>query len=260
MNIEGIGKPLALIISDKELKKGEKKDKPRVISVEPDPKKVQFFLPTIDVKEHEHIQLCPNTDQERDILYITGASGSGKSFFTKKYLEQYHHTFPKRPIYMFSSLNDDKTLDSIKYLKRVQLTPELLSEDLGVQDFKDSLVIFDDTDCLQDKRMKLKINGILNVLLETGRHYNVSLIYTSHLATAGNDTKRILNECNSITIFPASLGGRTLKYLLESYLGLDKHQIKKIKKTDSRAITICKSFPMIVLENKKAYCIKDIEN
>ena len=255
MNIEAIGAPLAFIINEK----ADKKDKPRLISVEHDKEKVQFFLPEIELKANEHIQLCPNTSVERDILYITGASGSGKSYFTKKYLETYHKQFPKRPVYLFSSLSDDTTLDSIKYLKRIKLTSELLADELEAKDFKDSLVIFDDTDCLQDKRMKLKVNGIMTAILETGRHFNTSVIYTSHLATAGNDTKRILNECNSITIFPSSLGGRSLKYLLESYLGLDKHQIKKIKKTESRAITICKTFPMIVLEQKKAYCVKDVE-
>ena len=83
MNIEAIGAPLAFIINEK----ADKKDKPRLISVEHDKEKVQFFLPEIELKANEHIQLCPNTSVERDILYITGASGSGKSYFTKKYLE-----------------------------------------------------------------------------------------------------------------------------------------------------------------------------
>ena len=259
MNIESVGRPLAYIINDAKDVAKDKKDKPKLVSVEDDKTLVQFYLPNIQLKPNEHLQLIPNTNAERDILYITGASGSGKSYFTKKYLEQYHAKFPKRPVYLFSSLTDDKTLDSVKYLKRIKLSPELISDDLGAADFKDSLVIFDDTDCLQDKRMKLKITGILNAILETGRHFNTSVIYTSHLATAGNDTKRILNECNSITIFPSSLGGRALKYLLESYLGLDKHQMKKIKKAESRSVTICKTFPMIVLEEHAAYLVKDTE-
>ena len=102
---------------------------------------------------------------------------------------------------------------------------------------------------------KAKINGILNSLLETGRHFNASVIYTSHLPCAGNDTKRILNEAHSITIFPNGLGGRSLKYLLDSYLGLDKEQIKRVKKTDSRWVTIVKSYPMVVLTEKEAYTL-----
>lgn len=254
MNLEHIGQPLAMILSS------DKKDKGKLISVEADKSKVQVFLPDIIVKAGEHIQLIPNSERERDILYITGASGSGKSHFTRKYLEQYHRKYPKREIFLFSSLSDDTTLDALKYIKRIKLSDELINDDLTAKDFKDSLVIFDDTDCLTNKRMKIKVNGIMTSILETGRHFNISIIYTSHLATAGNDTKRILNECNSITIFPSSLGGRSLKYLLEGYMGLDKKQIKRIKNCESRAVTIVKSFPMIVLEEKEAYCVKDVDS
>jgi hypothetical protein len=88
------------------------------------------------------------------------------------------------------------------------------------------------------------------MILETGRHTNTYCIYTSHLACAGNDTKRILNEAHSITFFPSTAGGRTLKYLLESYMGLDKYQIQKIKALPSRWITVCKSYPKAVLSEK----------
>ena len=119
------------------------------------------------------------------------------------------------------------------------------------------MVIFDDTDVISSKMLKNKINSILNALLETGRHYNTSVIYTSHIATAGIDTKRILNEAHSITIFPSSLGGRSLKYLLDNYLGFDKEQIKKVKKLDSRWTTIVKTYPMVVLSEKEAYLLKN---
>jgi hypothetical protein len=252
MNLEHVGDPIAMIFDS-----DNKKDKGRLISVQNDKHKVAHFIKEIQVsKPSEYIQLIPNKDHERDIRYITGASGSGKSFFTKKYLEQYHKMFPKRMVYLFSSLTDDKTLDAVKYIKRIKLTPELIEDDITAKDFADALVIFDDTDCLTNKAMKMKVNGIMTSILETGRHFNTSIIYTSHLATAGNDTKRILNECNSITIFPASLGGRSLKYLLEGYLGLDKAQIKRIKKMESRSVTIQKSFPMVVIGEKEMYVSK----
>ena len=91
------------------------------------------------------------------------------------------------------------------------------------------------------------------MILETGRHFNISCVYTSHVACAGIDTKRILNEAHSITIFPHGLGGRSMKYLLENYLGLDKDQVKRIKKLGSRWVSILKTFPMIVLSEKEAF-------
>jgi hypothetical protein len=134
-----------------------------------------------------------------------------------------------------------------------------MNELFEVKDFKDSLVIFDDTDCLQNKHLKKKIEGILNVLLETGRHKNVEICYSSHLACNGLDTRRILNECKSVTIFPHGLGGKSLKYLLDNYFGLDKEQIRKIKKLNSRWVTIQKGFPMLVMSEKECYVLNHLD-
>ena len=57
-------------------------------------------------------------------MYITGPSGSGKSTYTRKYLEQYVKQFKGRPIYLFSSLPSDESLDKIKP-KRVKLDDSL---------------------------------------------------------------------------------------------------------------------------------------
>jgi len=97
----------------------------------------------------------------------------------------------------------------------------------------------------------------LNSVLETGRHFNVEVIYTSHLATDGHATKRILNECNSVVIFPSGLGGRSIKYLLDNYFGLDREQIKRIKKLNSRWVSINKGYPMSVISDKEAYVLND---
>ena len=164
--------------------------------------------------------------------------------------------YPKREVYILSSIKEDKTLDKIKGLKRIKLdSQEFLTEDLTAEDFKDSLVIFDDTDCLTNKRQKLKVDSILNSVLETGRHFNVEVIYTSHLACNGRDTKRILNECKSVTIFPSGLGGKAMKYLLDNYFGLDREQIKKLKSLNSRWVTIQKGFPMCVMSDKECYIL-----
>lgn len=211
-------------------------------------------------KDKETIQQVPDKQKERSILYVTGASGSGKSYYTYLYCEQYKKMYPKNPIYLISSVNDDSSIDKIKGLKRFILDDKFLNTPISVEDFKNSMVIFDDTDCLTNKFMRIKINGVLGLILETGRHFNTSCIYTSHLATAGLDTKKILNESHSITLFPASLGGRALKYLLDNYLGFNKEQIKKVKKLKSRWVTITKSYPMVVLYDKGAFLVNQTDD
>jgi Cdc6-like AAA superfamily ATPase len=251
MNFENQGQPISIIKNDK----SKSKFSPILFVTD---KKEKAIRPFEELKLNENdgqFQPIPNPETERQILYITGASGSGKSYYTKNYCMEYRRLFPKNPIYLFSSINEDSSIDEIKGLQRIKLTPELLDDEITSADFKDSLVIFDDTDCITDKKMKIKINGILNSILETGRHTNTYCIYTSHLPCAGNDTKRILNEAHTITFFPHSLGGRSLKYLLEGYLGLDKTQIKKIKGLKSRWVSVLKTYPQIVISEKEAYLV-----
>ena len=255
MNFENIGTPIA------ELRFEGDKSKTRKISVEPDRSNVTEYLTEIKTrKPKEHLQHIPNKKTERQILYITGASGSGKSYYTRNYCNEYKKLFPKNDIYLFSSIQEDSSIDKVKDMMRIRLDNEFLQTDLNVNDFKDSLVVFDDTDCITNKMMKMKVNNILNMLLETGRHTNTSVIYTSHLPTNGLDTRRILNECHSVTIFPTSLGGRALKYLLENYFGLDKDQIKKLKKLQSRWVTIIKGYPMTILSEKDVYTLNTDED
>ena len=46
-------------------------------------------------------------------------------------------------------------------------------------------------------------------------------------------------------------------YLLVNYFGLDRDQIKRIKKLNSRWVQINKGFPMSVVSDKEAYVLND---
>lgn len=252
MNFESEGQPIAII-------QNAITKKLPVIHID-DGKKARHTFENLKLTGDEKFQQIPNNKTERQILYATGPSGSGKSYYCKEYCDQFRRLFPKRPIFMFSSISEDSSIDKVKGLKRIKLSKELIEDDLTAEDFKDSLVIFDDTDCITDKPLKLKVASILNSILETGRHFNVYCLYTSHLACAGNDTKRILNEAHSITFFPKNAGGRTLKYLLDNYLGLDKSQIKRIRNLKGRWATVIKSFPMVVMGEQDIYVLNHDED
>lgn len=255
MNFEGVGTSIALLENTDE--KDRKKWK--MLSITDKPKDCASPMKELRLKDKPnlHFQPVPDKKSERSIRYVTGASGSGKSYYTKMYADEYHRMYPKREIYILSSIKTDPTLDKIKDLHRIKLEGEFLTEALTAEDFKDSLVIFDDTDCLINKAIKQKVDALLNSVLETGRHFNVEVIYTSHLACNGRDTRRILNECKSVTIFPSGLGGKAMKYLLDNYFGLDKEQISKIKKLNSRWVTIQKGFPMSVMSDKECFILND---
>ncbi len=248
MNFEEQGVPLAII-------KNSKTKKIPLLSID-DKDGAKKIYNEITLTGDEEFQCIPNPETERQILYITGRSGSGKSYYTLHYCLEYKKMYPKREIYLFSALGEDSTIDKLKGLKRIKLTEDFCNDEITSEDFKNSMVIFDDTDVISDKKIRTKVNTIMNNILQVGRHHNTSCIITTHTACNGKDTKIILNEEHSITIFPNGLGNRSLKYLLDSYLGLDKVQCKKIKKLNSRWVSIVKTFPMSIISQKNAYTVK----
>lgn len=194
-------------------------------------------------------QQMPDADTERQILYITGASGSGKSTYIANYIKEYKKIFKKNKIYVFSALKDDESLDVIKP-NRINICDALITDPLSVEDFENSMVVFDDIDVISDKKIRDVVYGILNQILETGRHFKISCCVSNHLSTAGKDTKRILNEAHSVIYFPFSGSGVGLKRLLVDYLGLDKKDITKAKKCKSRWVCIFKNYPQIIMTER----------
>ena len=212
----------------------------------------------IIVKDTQKVQMIPNKKKERFVSYISGQAGSGKSFFTNKLAEEYHSMYPKRQIYLFSLLTEDKSI-KCKHIKRIKLDDNFLKTDLTLNDMKNSLLIFDDIDTIKNKCIKGKLDHIIDTLLQCGRHSGTSVISVSHLACNGKDTKMILAECNNITIFPQTMGNRAIKYLLSDHFGLSNKQIQKIKKLPSRHITIVRTYPMVLLHEKGAFLLNNLD-
>jgi hypothetical protein len=245
LNLSGIGRPLAKIV-------GGKYDG-MVVSVSD-----QIADPEVDnnkglIKEFKRLKLSkdsnfqhvPDTTRERDILYLTGPSGSGKSYSSRKYLEEYKKKYKKNEIYLFSALPEDPSIDPLKP-NRIRLDESLYEDPISVQDFENSVVIFDDVDCISDKKIKEAIYAIMNKILEISRHFNTSCIVTNHLPTDGRSTRRILNETHVCYYYPHSAGNK-IRYLLENYIGVDKKQIGRFKRMNTRFVAIFKNFPQVYM-------------
>ena len=64
---------------------------------------------------------------------------------------------------------------------------------------KNSLLICDDIEAYSNKKTVMKIMNLI-ILLTTGRHFNISLLFLVHNATQGNMTKLLLLESHGIII------------------------------------------------------------
>ncbi len=83
MNFDNQGIPIAIV-------KGGDYDKLKknpILSLSD--KETEDSLNDIQVDDDYSFQLIPNTKKEREILYVVGQSGSGKSYFCTQYLKQY---------------------------------------------------------------------------------------------------------------------------------------------------------------------------
>lgn len=214
--------------------------------------KIQKNFEKLELDGKSTFQVIPDTKKERDVFYIVGQSGSGKSYWLGKFIAEYKKAYPKRDVFVFSNLSEDKSLGKHK-IHRILIGDNLLTEPLTVEDFKDSLVIFDDCDVISNKAYKEAVYQIANEILETGRHHNVSCGFVSHLAT-GSNLKRILNEAHSFIYFPWG-ATRNTHYVLENYIGINKDDIKKIKSTKSRWCCIHKNYPQCVVTEKKIWTV-----
>ena len=86
----------------------------------------------------------------------------------------------------------------------------------------------------------------MNKALEIGRHDRITALCTNHVATNGEDTRRILNESHQVVYFPHSALGR-IKYLLIDYLGLDKKQVGYFRRQNPRWCCPYTNYPQIYM-------------
>ncbi len=199
------------------------------------------------------IQVLPDY-QNPERSYIAGPSGSGKSTYVSKYLEQLKKVLPDADIFLFSDVNHDPILDKL-YPMRIKLDEDFLDNTPSPETLKDSIVIFDDIDSIENRIIKERVGTLRDSLLKRGRHEDISVVVTNHLLTDYKHTRTVLNEVNSITFFPKSGSSHAIQYTLKTYAGLSAKQIQKIFSLPSRWITVYKHYPMYVIYEKGVYIL-----
>ena len=255
LNLNDIGRPLAKIIGGKY--DGKQISVSDEFSDKDDETLIKEFK-QLKIPNDAKLQQVPDTTKEREIIYMTGPSGSGKSTYVRKYLEQFKKKNKDHPIYIFSSLPEDESLDAVKP-QRIRLDESIYQDPIAIEDLSDSVVIFDDIDVISDKKIRDAVYNILNKTLEIGRHFKITALVTNHLPTNGKETRRILNESHQVVYFPHSASGR-IKYLLCDYLGLDKKMIQYFKRQNSRWCCVFKNYPQIYMLEHEIGILNNLEN
>jgi hypothetical protein len=209
------------------------------------------------------LRLMPSySSSGRRCIYVAGASGSGKSYWTAQYIRDWIRFNNKKTddkmVYIFSALNADPVFDKIidehpNKVHRVNVNADLLNDPIGMDEIeKGSLLIFDDIDVLGTKLRKY-IYDVINQVLQIGRHFDLSIIITSHLinGTDRNFNRIVMNESHYVVLFLHGLARKHVKYWADTYAGLDTTDLKQLYKLAGRSVVFHKNYPQFYILDTK---------
>ena len=187
-------------------------------------------------------------------LYICGISGSGKSTFSARWIKEYLRKYRTNEFYILSSIDEDEVLD--KNLDPIRVDVDNLEDNpLDFEEINNSIVLFDDCATISSAKTRKMCLGLLDHLLECGRHFNTTVINTSHVIMDYRNSRKILNEATSVVIFPkAGSNVQNINYMT-NYCGFNTVQINKILNLPSRWVLIRRTFPQMIIHEKGSYLI-----
>lgn len=253
-------KPSERVAIFNRLSEAKAKNIPPEMLVEAEPIKRIYRRIVADDKDDKSVvlpddssfHLIPNPDPNtRSVYYIAGASGSGKSYIARGLAEGYKKLFPDRQVYLISKLREDSTLDTMKIGKPLRIDVQSLIDNYPtIDEFKDCMIIFDDYDTFVGKEGKV-VQQLIDDLAIQGRHTNTTMLCLTHYITNYKKTTLMLNEAMYYIIYPQSTSFSSLKYLLQSRVGMSKEDIHNLRSL-GRWVCIYKNYPQFLISQHTA--------
>jgi hypothetical protein len=235
---------------------------------------------------------CQKPDQ-RDVIYITGASGTGKSTFAGEFARLFEKVFtmediaPKIIIVSPDDPSNDAVFSSSSYDWTWLSPAHIMADNITLEDLCDKdyrytyqvpgkgaksepitrqqplLIIFDDVESLSNKKEAATLHTFMQAVLERARKKRIYAAYISHRASAGMATKIILQEQNSIWFPLNGSGSGNLSYTLKKHMGIPDELRLVLKKSIhefGRWIFIkTDSCPRYAITQKKIFIINEDE-
>jgi hypothetical protein len=113
LNLNKVGRPVCKIVGGKynghAVSVSDSVGGGSVANAEGSDNEIMKEFKRLNISRDSKLQHTVNPNTERQILFVTGCSGSGKSTYTRRYLEQYKKQYKNNPIYLFSALTEDKS-------------------------------------------------------------------------------------------------------------------------------------------------------
>jgi energy-coupling factor transporter ATP-binding protein EcfA2 len=192
-----------------------------------DPDIFEIFFPGIAKSTKDN--------RQNDVILICGRKGVGKTQLAKFMAYIYHNVFPKNRVIIFCGIKD--LYKDLPWAINIDLD-EVAEEEAnkfkndfsGIPDsseFRDSLVIFDDTERHPNPKIEKMLYQLVNVLAQNGRNFNTCIIAVLHQINKGLTSTTLLREADSIVIFPKAYDMNTFNTLV-NHFGFEKEVAKQI--------------------------------
>lgn len=205
----------------------------------------------IKLQNDDKIEVVPTPTNER--IIIGGPAGSGKSYWAAMYARLWQKLHPEGIIHIFVRQADDPAYEGIDF-EEIVVNSDILGQDLGIFDFVDTLVIFDDMDNLQDKDVIDYIHKLLNDLMACGRKQNIYVMYVTHIFKNRFKTQVALNESNKIVFFNG-MGDRGNVGVLKDYAQMSKEEVNRLINVKSRWCCLERKRPRYVVHEKGIFLV-----
>jgi len=215
------------------------------------PKKSSITMdtkPSITLKPEEQLIKIPLPIEEHEIILITGPPKCGKTYWINEQVKMYHAMYDNFRVFLFTRHEQDETLknDMSNYI-HIPITDDIIKDPFKLEDFTNSLVIFDDIESSEFPKATAKAYALLDDLCKNGRHHRTAVMFCNQECRMGKKTKPILSTVTSYVIFPKACERYQTHNLLKEHMGMFSAYIDKLLSMPTRWMILSRMHPQYVM-------------
>ena len=211
--------------------------------------------PRILLSVLEFMEKLPLPLEEHEVIFCTGPPKCGKTYWVNEYVKMFKHVF-KLPVFRLSRVSHDETLrKEEKHYLNIPIDNEIVENPLKLEDFADSLVIFDDIESSEFPKATKMAYNLLDDMCKNGRHHRIAVIFCNQECRMGTKTKPILSTVTTLVIFPQNASLYQTERLLKDHVGMSKTQIKDALNLNTRWEVISKATPQYIMYEHGVYLL-----
>lgn len=200
------------------------------------------------------LPIFPRDEDQNLRMYVSGSSGSGKSWLVSEMLRAYKRMYPDNRIHVFTALDEpdpayERYKDELDFNQVILndagiRTIAALGGDLSV--LSESICVFDDFFRPDDKQATRMINDFKHAIFSRGRHHRIDIISIRHRACDAKESISELTLASYLILFAKTINPNQLANVLKNYVGIDEKEAPALRKLPGRWLMIRKDDPQLV--------------